>query len=316
MELYSIDLTECFTTTGLDWEKLRDPELRVSFEDARYIWDQAQLLIDDPCAGLNAIHFWHPSTLGALGYAMLSSTTLRTSLQRLVRYQQTVAHDTDITLTKTDKGMCFRQNAEFHQSGQLPLLVDVGLSSWLHLCRFNYGDVLDPVEVNLKRAEPDCKGRYYAMYRCPVNFSASENNLILPMEAMDTPLSNANRKLAHMHDRVLQQYLEQQQRGALVTQVRESIINHLPSGEVNKDQIAKALLMSNRTLQRRLQDESTSFADILNETRRELAINYIQDNSLPLIEVSYLLGFSDSAAFSRAFKRWTGRTPSEARVRD
>jgi len=131
---------------------------------------------------------------------------------------------------------------------------------------------------------------------------------------MDKPLHNANRRMAHLHDHVLQKYLAQQERGGLITQVRESIINHLPSGEVSKDQVAKTLLMNNRTLQRRLLEENTNLADILNETRSELALQYIKDNSLPLIEVSYLLGFSDSAAFSRVFKRWTGKTPSTARV--
>jgi AraC-like DNA-binding protein len=72
--------------------------------------------------------------------------------------------------------------------------------------------------------------------------------------------------------------------------------------------------MSTRTLQRRLQEEGSGFVEILNETRRELALQYIQDDSLPLKEVSYLLGYSDVSNFSRAFKRWTGKAPSGARV--
>ena len=87
---------------------------------------------------------------------------------------------------------------------------------------------------------------------------------------------------------------------------REENITLLPSGEINKDQIAEALQMSRRTLHRNLTEEGSSFTVILNETRRGLAIDYIKDNNLPLAEVSYLLGFSGSSAFSRAFKRWTG----------
>ena len=313
MEFYGIDYSEFLAEIGLTQEYLSDPDNRVSFEDASKIWHKAQELIEDPCAGLNAVNIWHPSTLGALGYAMLVSTTLRTSLQRVVRYQQTVAETSDITLTETDKGMRLRQNAEFHQSGEFPMLVDAGLSTWLHICRFNYGDVLDPVEVNLKRPKPDCAGRYLALFRCPVNFSATENSITLPLDTMDKPLPSGNRHLAQMNDRVLQSYLKKQRQGQLTTQVRELIISHLPSGEVSKDEVASTLNLSSRTLQRKLQDEDTSFADILNETRHELAIRYIHDDSLPLIEVSYLLGFSDSAAFSRAFKRWTGKTPSGAR---
>ena len=77
--------------------------------------------------------------------------------------------------------------------------------------------------------------------------------------------------------------------------------------------MASELFMSSRTLQRKLEDEGTSYNDVLNETRRELALRYIKEESLPLTEVSFLLGFSDSAAFSRAFKRWQGLSPSEYR---
>jgi AraC-like DNA-binding protein len=100
----------------------------------------------------------------------------------------------------------------------------------------------------------------------------------------------------------------------MVARVQESIVAHLPSGEVNKHQVSKSLHMSTRTLQRRLQEEGSSFVEILNETRRELALQYIQDDSLPLKEVSYLLGYSNSTTFSKAFKRWTGKKPSEARI--
>jgi AraC-like DNA-binding protein len=164
------------------------------------------------------------------------------------------------------------------------------------------------------REKPDCAGQYYAFYRCPVNFSASENSLILPTELMDKPLPSRNQHLARMHDQVLQNYLGQLSQSELGHKVREITINLMPSGEVCKEQIADSLHMSSRTLHRKLQEEGTSFAEILNDTRRELAIQYIQDNNLPLIEVSYLLGFSDSSAFTRAFKRWTGKTPAHARA--
>ena len=88
---------------------------------------------------------------------------------------------------------------------------------------------------------------------------------------MDRPIPSANLKLAQMHDRVLQEYLAEQDRGDLITRVRESIIQQLPSGDANKDQVAADLLMSSRTLQRRLSDEGTNFAEVLNETRKELA---------------------------------------------
>ena len=314
LEFYGIDPAKCFSKAGLDRGQLEHPDARISRPVSDGIWRCTQELIDDPCAGLNAARLWHPSTIGTLGYAMLASSTLRTSLQRMVLFQNVVLEESAITLTETDKGMMLRQSTARHQSPDLPILADVAHSFWIEICRFNYGDVLDPVEVNLRRPKPDCADRYYALYRCPVNFSADDNNLILPPEAMDRVLPNRNRQLARMHDQVLQRYLAQHRDKGLVRQVRDRIVDLLPSGNVSRDRVAETLHMSSRTLLRKLTEEGTSFAEILNETRRDLAIDYIRDDSLSLVEVSFLLGFSDSSAFSRAFKRWTGTTPAESRL--
>lgn len=314
LEFYGHDPAECFDEIGVTHEQLQDPKTRLPYENFDYIHHYLQRVIDDPCAGLNVPSFWHPSTFGVLGYAMLTSHTIRESLERLVRYQKAFASESELFMEETDKGLLLRQKYLRYQTGEFPIVVDAGLATWVHICRFNYPDVLDPVEVNLVREKPEQAGRYYAFFRCPVNFSQEVNNFILPIEAVDQPVPSANLKLAQMHDRVLKEYLAEQERSDLVSQVRESIIQQLPSGDANKDQVAKDLLMSTRTLQRRLGDEGTSFNAILNETRKKLAQQYIQDDSLPIKEISYLLGFSEAANFTRAYKRWTGMTPSDDRI--
>lgn len=311
MELYGKNPAEYAEAKGLSRGQLEDSRFRMSFQDCDDLWRCAERQIDDPSAGLKVPNLWHPATFGVLGYAMLSSSTLRIALERFVRYQKVVSDESSFELTPIDKGFLLKQNTYHHLSGDFPLVVDASISIWLHICRFNYGEALDPVEVNLMRPKPDCAGKYYEYFRCPVNFSAAHNNIILPSEVMEVPLPSGNKELAHIYDRVMQNYLNQHQRSDLVSKVHDLIVNHLPSGELTKEVVAKELCMSNRTLQRRLDDEGTNYVDILNETRRVLALRYIKDDSLPLIEVSFLLGFSDSAAFSRAFKRWTGQTPSE-----
>ncbi len=314
LEFYGIDPAECFAASGLTREMLEDHKTLISYETFDDICRCLHRLIDDPCAGLNVANFWHPGTFGVLGYAMLSSSTIRESLERMVRYQKIVASESQVAVTETDRGLVVQQNYLRYQTGEFPIVVDSMLSVWLHICRFNHIGVLDPVEVNLMRAQPDDAGRYYAFFRCPINFSQDANNLVLPLEIIDEAIPNANYKLAQMHDRVLHDYLEERNMSDLISRVRESITKHLPSGEVSRDQVASDLLMSSRTFQRRLNEEGTSFADVLDKTRKELAHKYIQDDSLPIKEVSYMLGFSEAANFSRAFKRWTGKTPSGVRV--
>ena len=92
--------------------------------------------------------------------------------------------------------------------------------------------------------------------------------------------------------------------------MRAALIDELPTGTLDDDTIARAVYMSARTLQRKLVDEGTSFTKLLDGVRCELAEHYIVDRSLNFNEISYLLGFSEPSAFSRAFKRWTGHSPT------
>ena len=95
---------------------------------------------------------------------------------------------------------------------------------------------------------------------------------------------------------------------------RELIISSCPNGEPKRGEIAKALYMSERTLQRRLQDEGTSFHQILDNTRRELAQQHLRRRKVSLAQPAYLLGFADQSNFHRACKRWFESSPGRYRA--
>jgi AraC-like DNA-binding protein len=100
---------------------------------------------------------------------------------------------------------------------------------------------------------------------------------------------------------------------SLAGRVRKCLIARLRDGEPEQPTIARALGLSERTLQRRLRAEHTTFAALLDQVRSELASMYLLDPQLAVFEVAYLLGFSEPSAFNRAFRRWTGKTPREFR---
>ena len=132
---------------------------------------------------------------------------------------------------------------------------------------------------------------------------------------LDRPLPASNRELAQANDRILADYLAELQRNRLVNQVRAALIDELPNGKPSEEVIAQAVYMGARTLQRKLAGEGSSFSKLLDEVRKELAERYIEDQTRTISEVSFLLGFSESSAFSRAFRRWTGEAPSRYRSR-
>ena len=100
----------------------------------------------------------------------------------------------------------------------------------------------------------------------------------------------------------------------MVTRVRQKIIEFLPNGDCSRDKVASALAVSPTTLQFKLAERNTTFHDLLDSTRRELAASYVQQASLSITEITFLLGFSDTSNFTRAFKRWEGVSPTQFRT--
>ena len=129
----------------------------------------------------------------------------------------------------------------------------------------------------------------------------------------ETPLPAANRELALANDAILHAYVTELDCSGIVSRVKALIIDHLPSGAPSAETVAKDAYMSARTLQRKLADAGTSYSDVLESVRRELAEQYLADPARSLSEISFLLGFSELSAFSRAFRRWRGQAPSKVR---
>ena len=132
--------------------------------------------------------------------------------------------------------------------------------------------------------------------------------------SLEAHLHTANPRLARVNDRVITQYLAQFDKGSTAMRVRAKLIDLLSAGNVTQQDVADSLHMSLRTLQRKLSVENTSYKVLLDETRRELANQYLRQACLSVSEVTYLLEFSEPSNFARAFKRWTGRTPSDFRT--
>jgi len=195
-----------------------------------------------------------------------------------------------------------------------PVRENGGLALVVSMCRRNYGEQLNPVSVSIRHAAPACAGNYYALFRCPVSFQAADYKITFGTADVDLPLPGSNPELALLHDQIIVKYLARLNRDDIETRVREVIVDQLPSGGISDESVAEALHMNSRTLQRRLSEAGTTFKTLLVEVRRGLARKYVQDCNLTITEISFLLGFSETSAFSRAFRTWTGQAPTQFRM--
>jgi AraC-like DNA-binding protein len=145
-----------------------------------------------------------------------------------------------------------------------------------------------------------------------VHFGAAAFVIDLPLAALDQPFPTCDPTVGEMCERMVAQ-LAAEQGGCITARVRQALMQLISKGDPRRELVAATLCMSERTLQRRLTEEGTSFIELVDDTRRELAQRYFVNGAYSPTEMSFALGFSDPSNFYRACKRWFGRTPNTLR---
>jgi AraC-like DNA-binding protein len=301
-----------YRDVGIEPDILNKPGARIPSPLVNRLWARATEIIDDPCFGLMAHKYWHPSYFHALGYAWLASHTLRDALNRFVRYLRIVSEKIFLELEENSDGLTLILSYKI-LGMRVPAQIDMGMAMSIHICRLNFGEDLKPVAVSFMHDEPPCAEEYFSLFRAPVKFSADRDSITFSFPDVNRYLMGANPQLARLNDQVMIEYLAKLDKDDIVNRVIAVIVDMLPSGGVADEKVAETLSMSVRSLQRRLKEVGTTFRTILDAVRKDLASTYVRDPDIELAEVAFLLGFSDQSAFSRAFKRWTGNPPSEVR---
>ncbi|MFY9975963.1 MAG: AraC family transcriptional regulator [Chromatiaceae bacterium] len=314
IERHGVDPVVVFREAGLDPDQMNESRARYADSKTRAAWREASRLIGNPCFGLLAADVWRPTDFHALGYAFLASRTLRTAIERVVRYNAVVDPIVHFQSTQDEAQLRLTFHVEDLDLPDVPALQDARWAVVLGLCRAAYGPGFNPAEVSFTHPAPDCRGDYFGLFRCPIRFDAAAPEFILDRARADAPLPTANRELALANDTILAAYVGELTAPDIVSRVKAAVVEHLPSGAPSAATVAKDLFMSARTLQRKLGDAGTGYSDVLEAVRRELAEHYIADPTKTLSEITFLLGFSEQSAFSRAFRRWSGQSPTAARV--
>ena len=312
--LESIDINPepLYKKAGIKPELLLNPNARLNISSVDALWEQAAGVIEDPCFAIDMAEFWHPSMMGALGYAWLASSTLRRAFKRSVRYIHVVTEDLNLEVADTPAGLKISIDLE-DSIFTLPQHHDLVLTILMHLCRFNYGEELIATQISLAHPEPECSKKITDYFRTDVQFDAEQTCLIIARADADRVLPSGNKQIALMHDEMLMKYLVEIKQGDIVQQVQSIILDNLPDGQVTDRLVASELNLSERSMQRRLKEHKTTFRFLLDGVREMVAKQYIENPVNRMSDIAFLLGFSEQSAFSRAFKKWTGKSPVEYR---
>ena len=312
LEHCDIDPAPLYKRAGIDPEVISNANARINVEHMDSVWNEAVELIDDPTFGVKMVQYWHPSMMGALGYAWLVSSTLRRAMHRIDRYIHTVTEGLETKLEDTPAGL----RLSFFIVGDITLQPQqhtLIIAVIMHMCRFNYGDELVASQVHLARPAPEEPKDILDFFRTEVHFDADVDSITITRADSDIELSSSNKQIALMHDEMLMKYLVEIKKGDIVQQVQSIILDNLPDGQVTDKLVASELNLSERSMQRRLKEHKTTFRYLLDSVREMVAKQYIENPVNRMSDIAFLLGFSEQSAFSRAFKKWTGKSPVEYR---
>lgn len=269
--------------------------------------------LDDPFLGLRLVKRIDPRDLGAFGYVGLSSRTFGDALLNLKNYAKVQTEAWSIGISKDDETASITFSPARPEFSSYRQATEVVVGGLIHIYQRFLGRPLSPVRISFLHAPPKTLEGYEQLLACPVSFRQKRCEVVLYRMALDLPIGTADDKLL----KILKQHCEEvlakprSSRSDLVVQVRQATSDLLPSGRAKASLVAREIGMTERTLHRRLADEGSSFSDILDNLRHELAVKYIQEETLNFKRIAFLLGYADQSAFSVAFKRWTGQTPKE-----
>jgi len=294
---------------GIDVAAFEDPDARHSIADTTRLWRLAVEATHDPCFGLWASRFVTQTTFHALSFAVFASRTLREAFGRFVRYGALVSDAAQIELLEAGERERFRLVLPEGPRRPADEAIDAILSLVARTARVLSEMKVTPVIVRLERPEPIPSAPFAKVFRAPVRFQERENVLEFAARDLDERLPAGNAELARQNDEVVARYLARIEHARVCSRLRGWLIDQLPAGEPTEEAAARSLGMSLRNLQRRLEEEGTTYREALNDTRRAIARSYLDEGHTSVTEVAFLLGFADTSGFSRAFRRWTGLSP-------
>jgi AraC-like DNA-binding protein len=309
-----LDVGALCQAAGIDLSALDASGARVPTEKISRLWELAVERSGNPAIGLAQSHVVKPANFDVVGYAMMSCSTLLDGFERLLRYLRILSDGIAIDMCQERGG--YRVVVDLLEAGNRPVprqRIEFILVTLSTFCRWITGRNIQLLEVELAYPEPSDLRPYADAFGCRLVFDAARNSVLFPLADVTAPLPTSNPLLARLHEQFAGDYLQHFDLAQVSHRARQLIIQQLPDGEPRRDETARALCMSERTLQRRLEDEGTSFHDLLDETRRELAEQYLGRLHLSLAEATYLLGFADQSSFSRACKRWFELSPGQYR---
>lgn len=308
---------------GIDSEQLRDPDGRVEIRQVQALWRETTAATGDSTIALKLGEMVNPVAIGVLAYVMMHSPTLGKAFEKLCQYQDIVCEGI------VTKGHLIPADQSGYPTDSFALTLHIispdiiypdhtlnsELSVYLSAMRALTGERIAAREIHFAYPRPaDIREHERVFGPARLSFGANITAMHVDADLLNTPILNANPSLSAMFDQHATSLLNQLRTPSLSSRVKAEIIFLMKGEEPALATVADRLAMGVRTLQLHLKEEGTTYQQLLDDIRKELAIQHLREPNLSTTDIAYLLGFAEPSVFFRSFKKWTGVTPGAYRL--
>lgn len=312
-----VDPPTLLAAAEIDPAVFADPDGRLPRSTEARIWREAVRLTGDDSFGLHLSERLPVDGFGALGFAVRSSATVGEAYARALRYLRLLAHGPALTLTSDGATALLRHEPPRDEPPPTRHAVEFLMANFVLIVRRNADEGFAPRAVRLRHGPPARLEEHRRVLGPGVCFAQARDELEFAAALLDRPQAQAEPALSRVLDAHLASLLAALPAdGNLLERTRAALLAELPRGEPTLASVAARLRMRPRSLQRYLHDAGSSLSALLDDVRAELAVRHLGESRQSIAEVAFMLGFSEVSTFHRAFKRWTGVTPSAYRRGD
>lgn len=307
-----VDISVLVENAGIEADQLNNPEYLIPFFRVGAFFLELLRETGDNALGLEIGSSVQARSYHVLGYAILSSNTIAEAIDRLIRYEYLAGKLGTTTMMEGDP-----VKLQWHCPFEGPwarYVKEAAIAGWVTFAKALVADTAKPLGVYFDHSLMADYQRYEKVFGCPVHFDSDWSGVTFAAENLTKKIVSADPGLKMLMDHQAKDRLEKfDSRMNLVNEVRAEVAQRLPNGEPSLESVAEPLGLTARALQNRLKISGMNFKDVVDEVREQLAYAYLADQSTSLIDIAFLLGFSEQSSFSRAFKRWSGISPIEFR---
>jgi len=311
-----IDIAPILSKSGLSLRHVDDPKIRLRARDQIKFFDLIADVLHDDLFGFHLALSTDLREIGWLYYVVASSETISQALQRGVRYCSIVNESVSFQYVEQGEGTLGIQyvgvsrHVDRHQIEFISTLV-------VRLLRQLTGIRRAPVDARFTHRRQAVPEEFAEFFGGPVEFGATADEIVLGARINRSSVVSADPYLNELLITYCEEALARHRspRASFRFEVENAIVPLLPHGKARAGEIAARLGLAQRTFARRLSLERTNFSEVLDTLRTDLATRYLADRDLSISQIAWLLGYREISAFTHAFRRWTGKTPRDARTR-